>query len=217
MAQPTRTEHLFSGRVSASSITVLLTLSLGCASVEGPRIAAGWPVTMAERPLSHDDCVRLALESAANMAQWRSRLLAAAAVLRQARNYPNPLVSATWEDIGLGDGASAPPVQATFSLTYLLSDFLARPYRIAAAEAAQEEATASVGRDRCKLVAEVRHHYDELIASREREHLRGEILVIAARQENAAQHMASVGLIARIDARRAEVERMQAESDVAAA
>ncbi|MFO0981422.1 MAG: TolC family protein [Planctomycetota bacterium] len=192
-------------------------VAAGCASVVEPTIELGWSADQAAQPLRHADCVELALGSTQNVAAWRARQLAAEAALRQARAGGNPRFSATWENFALARTASSAGLEQTFSLSAALEDWFARAYRVAAAEANVAAESAELATEQRALHARVWQAYDALAAARSRVVLEQQLLATAARQEAAVQRLVAVGLNAPVDVERATAERLETESNLAAA
>lgn len=207
------------GTLRTALVAALVAAAAACtpARVEPPRIAPDWTDAEAAKPLSHEDCVRLAVRSAPGEAAWRARLWTARAALEQARALPNPGASLSWEDFALPGGSVAGPAQVTLSLSYALEQLLSRPCRVAAACHDLDAQIADLRAERRKLAADVRRSYDQVVAARRREALMGEFVAIAERQREALAKFVGVGARATIDLERAEAEAEKARSDLAKA
>jgi cobalt-zinc-cadmium efflux system outer membrane protein len=205
-----RADHERSKPLLALGASVLLALP-ACLGVEEPEIAPAWSGPDAARPLSHEDCVRLALESAPTAAAWKARLLAARAALAQAGAFPNPTLDFTWEGIGLV-GHTELHEQETLTLAFALDEIAARKRKRNAAAFDLEAEEAALAVERLQLAAEVRSSYDELVAARARAALEGELEELAEEDRAAVQEFAASGLVPRIDAERAEAELAAAEA-----
>src|SRR5882762_2616456 len=95
-------------RRTSSVLAGLLAVLAGCRSVVEPALPAAWTEADAAGPLTHADCVRLALQSAPTAAAWRARLLAARAALDQAGRLPNPHLELAWEELDVFSNAARP-------------------------------------------------------------------------------------------------------------
>src|SRR5689334_18384282 len=88
----------------------------GCSELVEPRLAPGWTAADAAHPLTHADCVELAVNFAPTAAAWQARLDAAQAALDQASCLPNPLLGITAEGFGWFHSVPASALTTTISL-----------------------------------------------------------------------------------------------------
>ena len=206
--------------MSRSARTACLALAwfASCrATISEPALPPAWSQARAQEPLSRDDCVELALQSAPNAAAWQARNLAARAHRDQAQLLANPIASLAWEDFGLNQAAAQSVVQTTLSLALSLEDVFARKRRAAAARYELEAQEADLRAEIVKLAAEVARDYDALVASRARVRLREELAAVAERQRADVQQFVSNGLAPRFDLERAEAELEQSRAQLAKA
>jgi cobalt-zinc-cadmium efflux system outer membrane protein len=192
---------------------VLLLACAGCATVEVPQVGPGWTAPDAAKPLSREDCVRLATHDAPTAAAWRAKLLGAQAAARQAATIPNPTLSVGWENLGLHDSS----VQTTLTLAESLAALVQRPGLSAAAEHELAATRADLLAERAKLAVETLHGYDELLASRRKAALAAEAVDVARRLRDASAKFVAVGEKASVEARRGEAEFEKARADEASA
>jgi outer membrane protein TolC len=181
----------------------------GCGTVEEPHLPPPHPVETAAHPLSHDDCVRLAIASAPNAAAFTARRLAAEARLRAASAWPNPTLGVSLEDMGLDRSIA----QQTVTLGMSLSALFTHGYRTAAAEHDHDAAVAALEHEVQQLELEVRSAYDELVAARERAALQADAVAVAARAVAAARRFAAAGVGSPTAADIAQATLTEAEID----
>ena len=195
-------------RELAALALAALAAALGaCRTVEEPVLAESWPAEKAAQPLSHADCVALAVRSAPNAAAWRAKLAGARAALAQAGTWPNPSLSLSWEDFGLPGGASAGPLQTTASIGYALEELFSRGGRRAAARHELRAREAELLAEAGALAAEVLHAYDELVAARSGDELGRRLEALVQQELEASEAFARAGLVAPLASERARLER----------
>jgi outer membrane protein TolC len=185
----------------------------GCGTVEEPHLPPQHAAEAAAHPLSHDDCVRLAVASAPNAAAFTARRRAAEAHMRAASAWPNPTFGASLEDMGR-DRAIA---QQTYTLGMSLSALFTHGYRSAAAEHDRDAAVAGLEHEVQLLALEVRSAYDELVAARERAALQADAVAVASRAVAAARRFAAAGIASGAAADTAQATLAEAELDRSAA
>ncbi len=187
-----------------------------CASVEPNLRPAHFP-SLADHPLSRQECIDLAASSAPTVAAWEARLSKARAALDKARTLPNPTLLLEWEDLGLDHGPDAVPPQKTRSVLVSLADLLAMPWRIDAAEFDAEAEAAHVAAEQQQLAKSVAHDFDDLIVLHRKAALLHEATEIATKQRAAIEEFARLGQFPRIASERAEAEQLDAAAEEAAA
>lgn len=201
--------------MAAERALVLVLLGTACGTVVEPRLPEPHAPELAARPLSRADCVELALHSVPNLATWQARRALAEAEVRRASALPNPRLSASWEDFGIGKGSL--PVQQTFGLAFVLEALFARGRSEAAADHELAAEVAQVRAEQSKLVVAVSDAHDRLVAARLRIGLRARALGIAEAVRQAAARFVAAGLEPVVTQDRADAEVAQAGLELARA
>ena len=87
-----------------------------------------------EGQLTLEKCLKLAKNNDIKVIQWKARLDAAHAELRQSKIFPNPSFGITWEDIGLKDEIGKSLSTVTYSISYPILFWWSYPEKIKAAK-----------------------------------------------------------------------------------
>jgi cobalt-zinc-cadmium efflux system outer membrane protein len=184
-----------------------------CATVEEPKVAAGWDADQADQPLTHADCVRLAVRFAPTSAAWQARLDAARAALAQAGTLPNPLLALTFDGFPWSAAAPASLLTTTISLGAQLDELFSTSYREAVASHELAATIADLQVERRRLSIDVCRAYDRLLASRRRVELETRLAESTARQRAIAAQLQAAGKARELDAARAAADAAQASAD----
>lgn len=203
--------------VSIAAVVFVVLLTTSCGTVVEPVIPPDWDKDRAQRPLTHADCVQLALESAPTAAAWRARLAMATAALKEAASLPNPTFTGSFEDFALPGPKVVDPLQMTFSLAYAINEILQQPDKESAATADLRAARAELMKDAQLLAAETCRMYDRLLFARRRVTLESDLETASEKQSDAAHKFASEGVGSRLDVERAEAELVEARVERAKA
>lgn len=157
----------------------------------------------------------LAAEASPELAAARRELAAVESLIGQARVYPNPVLSATQEDIGSGS-----PV-TEFALSQEIELGGKRSARIEAAERAQDVAAADFEATRARLRSEVMAAFFDVLTAQERVELAQAAVELAQRAQSAAGRRVAAGKVSPVEETRAQVaaaavqiEFMQAETSL---
>jgi outer membrane protein TolC len=185
----------------------MLWLLPSCATVVEPKLAPPHAASVAAKPLSHADCAALALTSAPNAAAFQAKLAGAHAQLQAAKAWPNPTLSAAWENLGLGRMIA----EQTMSLGMALEGLLLRGDRVSIAEHEFAAQCAELEYERAKLVLDVHAAYDSLVAARERVVALQEDVRVAQLGFSAARRFASAGVQSKLTADEAAAQLAEAE------
>jgi outer membrane protein TolC len=197
-------------------LACVLALLAGCkASIVEPTLPPQWTEADAGAPLSHDDCIGLAMRSAPTAAAWEARLLAARAALDRAGLLANPTLSLGIEDFPLNSAAMQSQVQTTLSLAVALQDLFERKRRESAAQEDMIATEAELHAEVMKLAADVSHAYDQLVAARSRVQLDEQLAAIAQQQHVEVRRLVSAGMLAPLQRELAEAELEQSQADLA--
>lgn len=204
-----------SARLCAVALACCAVLASCRATVVEPELPPAWSESDAARPLSREDCIELALNSAPTAAAWKSRIEFARASFEQARLLPNPTLSLAWEDFALNAAAGHNSVQTTLTLAMALEDVFARKRRSAAASFELVAEEASLRAERVQLAAEVARAYDGLVTARSKVKAQQELAGMAVTQRAAVEKFVGAGVSARIDLERAEAELAASQAALA--
>ena len=191
----------------------LVGLAAACAAVVEPKVAAGWDPEQASRPLTHADCVRLAVGFAPTAAAWQARLDAAQAALAQAGTLPNPVFGLTFDGFGWAASVPASLLVTTISLGAQLDALFSTSYREAVAAHELAATVADLQAERRRLSIEVCRAYDRLLASRRRAELEARLAATTARQHAIAEQLQAAGRVQAFDVARAAADAAQAAAD----
>lgn len=178
---------------------IVLSLLIGTAA---PSLAAGTP--------SYAQLLRESLVRAPALLEQAANVSAASAAARQARAWPNPSISAVYENLGLSSASGIARREDTYTLT---QPFEIGGKRAARARAEDSKATAAVTRRRqaeIGLAAELAIAYASAEAAQRRAQLANEEVARAKDDLRAAQAFVKAG-------REAELRVAQARASVAAA
>lgn len=178
-----------------------------CAAVVEPKLVPPHAASIAAKPLSHADCESLALGSAPNAAAFQAKLAGARAQLQTAKAWPNPTLSAAWENLGLGRMIA----EQTMSLGMALEGLLLRGDHVSIAEHEFAAQCAELEYERAKLVLDVHAAYDSLVAARERVAALREDVRIAQMGLDAARRFASAGVQSKLVSDEAAAQLAEAE------
>jgi outer membrane protein TolC len=205
-AGPCVTGLCITGLCIAGLCIAALVLPACRSSVEEPVLAAPWPEERAAAPLTHEDCVELALHNVPTAAAWTARLETARATFERNSSYANPTMSLAWEDFGLNAKAAGSPVQTTLSLAVALEDVFSHGRRKAAASHDLEAEKAALLAERDRLAAAVTHAYDDLASARARVAALVDLAELARTERAAVEEFVVAGVLPRIESDRAEAE-----------
>lgn len=157
------------------------------------------------RPLTLEDCLRLAEAAAPTAAGFRARLLQAQADVTTARTWPNPLAAYTAQD--LGDPARTLHQQ---TLSYPLLFAYTRTAQLAAARAGQARTEAAVDADRRLLRIEVGRAYYDLLLLEALLRVEEEAVGLSVGAAALAAQRKALGDTSALDVDRARAEEMEA-------
>jgi cobalt-zinc-cadmium efflux system outer membrane protein len=194
-------------------VWALILHAAACASVEEPKVAAGWDADLAGQPLTHADCVRLAVRFAPTSAAWQARLDAARAALAQAGTLPNPLLALTFDGFPWSAAAPASLLTTTISLGAQLDELFSTSYREAVASHELAATIADLQAERRRLSIDVCRAYDRLLASRRRVELETRLAASTARQRAIGGRLLGGGLARARAGARAAADAAQAQAD----
>ncbi len=213
--------------VGLASVAVLA----GCASSEAPGPPTSGPgrgaSTVVEnalrqpafdpsRPLTVEDCVKLALGSSLTARSFEARLKAAHGAAEAAASWPNPTIEYNVEDIGNVLARQRQLTQQEI-VHYPIFTWWTKGLEADVARADEARAAASVEDDRRLLRLEIGRAYYELLASDEAVKNEAEAVQIAQRLAEATQKRLALGDASRLDAQRAKAEALDARRDLAKA
>lgn len=188
-------------------------LAGGCATPKAPR----WkplPASALERPLTLEECVRLAMNSDLHVATWKARVNAARAELTAARALPNPVFSGTWEDVGIRDAEKKSISTSAYGLNYPIFFWVTRPFEVAAARKKLAAEKHGVRDERRQLAIEIGSAYFGLLAADRKVKASEDLLHEAREAQRLAEESFKLGAVAGHDVALARVEARQAESEL---
>jgi cobalt-zinc-cadmium efflux system outer membrane protein len=143
--------------------------------------------------------LELAEQSSPELAAARRELAAVDALIDQARIRPNPILSATYDEIG----SDAPVTELALSQEIELGG--KRSARIEAAERARDVATADFEGTRMRLRSEVTAAFFDVLTAQERLALAQTSAELAQRAANAAARRVAAGKVSPVEETRAQV------------
>jgi len=163
----------------------------------------------ATTPLSLHDCIERALRDAPTVQRLQARVLAAEALLQQARTLPNPHVAYTAQDIGLQTSAGPALLhQSLLSYPVLISYLRTQEARVARAGIAQAHAQSDEDRRQLRL-AIGRAYFAALLSDRWAA-LEADAAALAADIVAQTQRRLQHGDIGTYDVERARAEELDA-------
>lgn len=199
--------------MSFTILLPLLLLAVGCAAPRPPH----WkPLTAEElsRPLTLEDSVGLALASDLHATTWRARVAAARADLTTARAIPNPVFTATWEDVGIRDAENKSISTSAYGLNYPIFFWVTRPFEVAAARWKLAAEQHGVRDERRQLAIEIGTSYFGLLAAGHKEKASEDLLHEAREALRLAEESFKLGAVSGHDVALARTEVRQAESEL---
>jgi len=118
--------------------------------------------------LTLERCLELARSNDIRVVQWKARLDAAHAELRQSKILPNPTLGISWEDIGLEDELGKGVSTVTYGISFPILFWWTYPEKIRAAKLNQlAEQTAVISEQR-QLEIEIASAYFNIVADQKK-------------------------------------------------
>jgi outer membrane protein, heavy metal efflux system len=204
--------------LSCKYILILLAALLliaGCA-LQTPAPPKWTPIDASslEGTLTLEKCLELAKNNDIKVVQWKARLDAVHAELRQSKIFPNPSVGISWEDIGLKDDLGESISSVTYGISYPIFFWWPRAEKIKAAKINQlAEETAVISEQR-QLEIEIASAYFNIVADQKKAALAEDILNNYGELLRLAKKQNELNEISGFSLEQARLELLKAESDL---
>lgn len=198
--------------LAAFTCTTALAQSLGLPTLSSPPSAA--QATTVEEDtgeLTLTAALELASTASPELAAARRELAAVEALIGQAGVLPNPVLSATREEIG----SDAPMTELVLSQEIELGG--KRGARIATAKRTRDVAAADFESRRAHLRAEVTASFFDVLVAQERLELTREAAALAARGTSAAARQVKAGKVSPVEETRAQVAEASVQVELSQA
>ena len=197
-------------------LCLLLLFSIAGCALRTPAPPKWTPINASslEGQLTLKKCLELAKNNEIKVVQWKARLDAAHAELRQSKILPNPSLGITWEDIGLKNEIGSSLSTVTYGISYPI--FFWWPYaeKIKAAKINQLAEEAAVLSEQRQLEIEVASAYFTLVADQRKAALAEDIAKSYSELFRLAQKKSQLGDISGFSLEQARLEMLKAESDL---
>jgi cobalt-zinc-cadmium efflux system outer membrane protein len=174
-----------------------------------------------EDQLTLEKCLELAKNNQIQAVQWKARLDAAHAELRQSKILPNPALGITWEDIGLEDELYKSLATVTYEISYPILFWWTYPEKIKAAKLNQLAEQTAVLSEKRQLEIDIASAYFNIVAEQRKVALSEEIakgyseLFRLAQKQNQQGDVSGFSLEqARLEMNKAESELMEAKNQL---
>jgi cobalt-zinc-cadmium efflux system outer membrane protein len=167
-----------------------------------------------EGQLTLEKCLELAKNNQIQVVQWKSRLDAAHAELRQSKILPNPTLGITWEDIGLEDELGKSVSTVAYGISYPILFWWTYPEKIKAAKLNQLSEQTAVLSEQRQLEIEIASAYFNIVAGQKKATLAEDIAKSSSELFRLAQKQNQQGDISGFGMEQARLEMKKAESDL---
>lgn len=201
--------------LAALTCTSALAQSAGLPALSPPASVPEAAIVESPGELTLAAALELASTASPELAVARRELAAVEALIGQAGIYPNPVLSATREEIG----SDAPMTELVLSQEIELGG--KRGARIKTAERARDVAAADFESVRARLRSEVTASFFDVLIAQERVKLSREAAELAAKARSAAARQVKAGKVSPVEETRAQVaeattrvELSQAEAEL---
>jgi len=197
-------------------IVLCLLLSLwmaGCASPPAPKWVS-LDTSSLDGTLTLEKCLELAKNNDIQVVQWKARLDAAHAELRQSKILPNPSLGISWEDIGLEDELGAGISTTTYGISYPILFWWSYPEKIKAAKLIQLAEQTAVLSEQRQLEIEIASAYFNIIADQRKAALAEDIAKAYSELFRLARKQNQQGDISAFNLEQARLEMNKAESEL---
>jgi outer membrane protein, heavy metal efflux system len=164
--------------------------------------------------LTLEKCLELAKTNEIKVVQWKARLDAAHAELRQSKIFPNPSLGISWEDIGLEDDLGKSISTVTYGISYPILFWWSYPEKIKAAKLNQLAEQTAVLSEQRQLELEIASAYFNIIADQRKATLAEGILDNYSELLRLAKKQNQLNDISGFSLEQARLEMLKAESDL---
>jgi cobalt-zinc-cadmium efflux system outer membrane protein len=167
-----------------------------------------------EGQLTLEKCLELAKNNQIQVVQWKSRLDAAHAELRQSKILPNPTLGISWEDIGLEDELGKSVSTVAYGISYPIFFWWTYPEKIKAAKLNQLSEQTAVLSEQRQLETEIASAYFNIVAGQKKLSLAEDILDNYSELLRLAKKQNQLNEISGLSLEQARLEMLRAESDL---
>jgi len=164
--------------------------------------------------LTLEKCLELAKSNQIRVVQWKARLDAAHAELRQSKILPNPAFGIEWEDIGLEDELGKSLSAVTYGVSYPILFWLTYPEKIKAAKLNQMAEKNAVLSEKRQLEIDIASAYFNIVAEQRKVVLSEEIAKGYSELFRLAQKQNQQGDVSGFSVEKARLEMNKAESEL---
>jgi outer membrane protein, heavy metal efflux system len=164
--------------------------------------------------LTLEKCLELAKNNQIRVVQWKARLDAAHAELRQSKIIPNPSLGISWEDIGLEDELGKGITSVTYGISYPILFWWSYPEKIKAAKLNQLSEQTAVLSEQRQLEIEIASAYFNIVAGQKKVSLTEDILDNYSELLRLAKKQNQLNEISGLSLEQARLEMLKAESDL---
>jgi cobalt-zinc-cadmium efflux system outer membrane protein len=167
-----------------------------------------------ESQLTFEKCLDLAKNNNIRVVQWKARLDAAHAELRQSKIFPNPSLGISWEDIGLTDEIGEDISSVTYGISYPILFWWTYPEKIKAAKLNKLAEETAVLSEQRQLEIEVASAYFNIVADQQKAVLAEDIAKAYREFFRLSQKQNQQGDISGFNMEQARLEMLKAESEL---
>ena len=201
---------------SLTAIYLLLSIWMNACALRTPAPPKWTSINASslEGQLTLEKCLELAKTNDIQVVQWKARLDAAHAELRQSKILPNPSLGITWEDIGLKNEIGASISTITYGISYPIFFWWSYPEKIKAAKLNQLAEQTAVLSEQRQLEIEIASAYFNIVADQRKAALSEDIAKSYSELFRLAQKQNQQGDISGFSLEQAKLEMLKAESDL---